>query len=109
MVAAWDIYAEHLMHLRYGHPIWNPQPCPRFGEAHVGDVGYLSEGYFRPLFNAMWSPEENRRRRRGVPSGFQTSQPPGDMLITSPHHISQAALHSKNLHSLSVVANASTG
>ena len=51
--AFWDIYAEELMHYRYGYPLLVPEPDPSVSEVEIGDVGYLHEGGFYQLFSSM--------------------------------------------------------
>ena len=66
---AWDIYAQQLFHHRYGYPLWMPEYDPRLGEVEIGDVGYVSEGAFIRLFNAM-RPADDPLNADGVPDGF---------------------------------------
>ena len=49
--APWEIYAEQLFPLKYGYPLWLPDSYGQ--EVQVGDVGWLVNGGFRALFNAM--------------------------------------------------------
>ena len=78
MDTAWDIYAQRLMHLGHGHPLWGPEPCGRFGEVRLGDVGYLQDGHFCFLFNAMRTAEDlvNSQSQLGVPPNFVVFAPP---------------------------------
>ncbi|KAI0350502.1 hypothetical protein OH77DRAFT_1524875 [Trametes cingulata] len=46
---AWDIYAEALLPLRHGHPLWMPEPPSDGFVVDVGDVGWVSKGAFRQL------------------------------------------------------------
>ena len=63
---AWDIYAEQLIDKGYGYPLWYPdQPAQR--QIHLGDVGWIQEGEFVPLFNTM-KPDLNLK---GAPSKFK--------------------------------------
>ena len=71
MVAAWDIYAQQLMHLGHGHALWGPEPSPNLGEVHIGDVGYLRDGCFNLLFNAMLPADDPVNSKRGVPEDFE--------------------------------------
>lgn len=62
----WDIYAEQLSHLEYGHPLWVPDPPPGSASVEIGDVGWIHEGEFHPLFNAFRG-EDASQPRGGVP------------------------------------------
>lgn len=46
------VYAEQLRDLRCGEPLWQPEP-PNDGEVEIGDVGYINDGRFTRLFNAI--------------------------------------------------------
>ncbi|RPD59661.1 hypothetical protein L227DRAFT_593782 [Lentinus tigrinus ALCF2SS1-6] len=105
--AAWDIYAKELWPLCYGHPLWFPEPCPEFGEVHIGDVGYLREGNFTRLFNAMHCADHPLNAVRGVPDGFEVFDPDNPMFKDLPNAITQSHLLSKNIRSTSISAAAS--
>ncbi|KAI0718548.1 hypothetical protein C8T65DRAFT_706737 [Cerioporus squamosus] len=96
--AAYDTYANELWSLKHGHPLWGPEPSPAFGEVRLGDVGYLDEGRFCFLFNAM-RPAGDPVNKRGVPENFQT--------FHYPDKITQPELHSGSISSLSVALGAS--
>ncbi|KIP05423.1 hypothetical protein PHLGIDRAFT_152457 [Phlebiopsis gigantea 11061_1 CR5-6] len=64
-----EIYASELVRLRYGHPLWCPEPTEDDGEIKIGDVGYISGGTFHRLFNAACE-EGNAINNKGVPEGF---------------------------------------
>ena len=102
MTAAWDIYARRLMHLGYGHPLWGPEPCERFGEVRLGDVGYLQDGHFCFLFNAMCPADDPVNSQRGVPPNFVVFHPPDAVPIHRSHAITQTRLHSKSLRSVEI-------
>ena len=69
----WDIYADQLFPVGYGHPLWIPEPNER--EVQIGDVGWLKEGEFRALFNSM-KPSDDPINAKGVPAGFSLFRPP---------------------------------
>ena len=57
-----------------GHPLWYPDPEDS-GEVEIGDVGYIHQGRFRRIFNAVTQEGVNADMR---PDGFQPlSFPPG--------------------------------
>ncbi|KAI0707092.1 hypothetical protein C8Q76DRAFT_747948 [Earliella scabrosa] len=109
MVAAWDIYAKELLPLGYGHPLWGPEPSLEFGEVHLGDVGYLREGRFCFLFNALKPADSPAHEALGVPEDFQIFKPPHLMLKQRQNEITQRQLHNKNLQSTAIAAAASVG
>lgn len=45
-MAAADIYAEQLMRLDYGYPLWHPEPPNDEKEVLIGDVGFIRDGIF---------------------------------------------------------------
>ena len=64
----WDIYAAQLLPAGFGHPLWCPEPVER--EIDLGDVGWLSKGRFRPLFNSRRPADDPVNQTKGVPQGF---------------------------------------
>lgn len=88
--------------------MWGPEPCPDFGEINLGDVGYLRDGFFCFLFNAMRGADDPINARRGVPVGFEVFQPPESMIIRRPNHITQSQLYSRSLQALSVSMSTSS-
>ncbi|RPD59653.1 hypothetical protein L227DRAFT_503334 [Lentinus tigrinus ALCF2SS1-6] len=95
MTTAHDIYAQQLLHLGHGLPMWGPEPSPDFGEVHLGDVGYFRDGYFCFLFNAMSNADDPINAQRGVPLGFEVFRPPESTIIRRPNHITQSQLYSR--------------
>ncbi len=57
-----DVYQEQLRSLFHGHPLWNPDPANLYQHVSIGDVGYVQEGYFVRIFNAIlpWDDPSNR-------------------------------------------------
>jgi hypothetical protein len=58
----YDTYREQLASLFYGHALWVPDPAPLYQQVSIGDVGYVSEGYFVRMFNVIleWNDPLNR-------------------------------------------------
>ena len=81
------IYAEQLVGRGYGLPLWHPEPAEPFGEVEIGDVGYVSEGAFIRLFNAM-RPADDAINAKGVPASFVMLEPNPDLLRSGEHHLS---------------------
>lgn len=103
----WTIYARQLFPLSYGHPLWGPEPCLTFGEVQLGDVGFLKDGHFSLLFNAIQSADHPVNSLRGVPEGFRVLDVPEHMIKRRPNEITQPLLHSKSLQAVSIAAGAS--
>ncbi|GBE87685.1 hypothetical protein SCP_1103620 [Sparassis crispa] len=64
----WDVYAEQLSPCGYGYPLWSPEHA-KHGGVHIGDVGYLQNGHFSRMFNAMRA-KDDELNRYGVPEGY---------------------------------------
>lgn len=101
MLAPWDIYAQKLLHLGHGHPLWGPEPSDRFGEIRLGDVGYLEQGRFCFLFNTM-KEGNDPINSRGVPEGFSKFDPPDSKPIHWKDAITRTELHSKSLRAVEI-------
>ena len=82
---AWSIYAQQLFHHRYGYPLWMPEYDPRLGEVEIGDVGWINEGGFYPLFNTLKSIDEPQPRGV-VPEGHE-SMNVSSLIISDPRQI----------------------
>jgi len=54
-MAHYDIYRDRLAttHPAFGHALWEPDPEEGHGPVEIGDVGYVREGKFNRLFNAL--------------------------------------------------------
>ena len=67
----WDIYAQQLLPVGYGHPLWVPESSSISGrEVLVGDIGWLKEGEFRALFNSMKDADDPINQAKSVPRDF---------------------------------------
>lgn len=72
----WDIYAQQLFPVGYGHPLWVPEPSSTSGrEVLIGDVGWLKEGEFRALFNSMREGNDPINQEKYVPQDFTVFSP----------------------------------
>lgn len=74
MSTPWDVYAKELGDAcRLGYPLWDPEPEEQ-GTVCIGDVGYISEGRFRRLFNATRPANDALNALFGVPDGYEPLQ-----------------------------------
>lgn len=95
--AAWDIYAEQLISLRYGYPLWYPDPSPGRAPVQLGDVGWVKEGKFLTLFNALREAHD-AQPMGAVPTDFVPLNPPGGVQIEGPRErIGQKVLSSETV------------
>lgn len=108
MVAPWDIYAEKLLPLGYGHPLWAPEPSREFGEVRIGDVGFLSNGCFRFLFNCTREANDPLNLR-GTPTPFRPFKVPPGSVAEIPDEITQPLLQSQGMHSVSAQGQGTIG
>lgn len=108
MVAPWDIYAEKLFPLGYGHPLWIPEPSREFGEVRIGDIGYLLDGRFCFLFNCML-PAGDPVNKQGTPVDFRPLEVPSGSTRETPDEITQPLLQSEGIHSVAVAGQGAVG
>ena len=82
-MADYNIFREQLgiRFPTYGHALWDPCPEEPDKPVKIGDVGFIREGKFHRLFNAL-SPLEGEQ----VPSDFQ------QLVLKSPHRVSKRSL-----------------
>jgi len=68
-MAHYDIFREQLAikHPAYGHALWEPNPGRLYSPVEVGDVGYVREGKFHRLFNALLAADHPSHCTFGVP------------------------------------------
>ncbi|KAI0819434.1 hypothetical protein BC628DRAFT_1342226 [Trametes gibbosa] len=99
--APWDIYADQLTHLGYGYPLWIPDPAPGAPSVEIGDVGWINEGEFLPLFNAFRG--ENEAQPRGAGPVDHVPLLLRDCTIVGPRDkISQPVLCSRSIQKVDV-------
>ena len=95
-------YAEQLNSLRYGHPLWFPE-----SEADIGDVGYINEGSFCTLFNAILpATHPANRSRNGVPGGFVPLEFNQTLVRTVDGYLPDALVCSRTVRHMSIAAQA---
>lgn len=65
-----EVYVKELSKLRYGYPLYDPDPAESYDRVRIGDVGYVTDyGCFLRLFNVFY-PEDHPINNLGVPEGF---------------------------------------
>lgn len=107
-IAPWDIFAGQLGDLGYGHPLWVPDPAPGAAQVEIGDVGYIKDGEFLPLFNAFRKAD----KAQPLPSVPMDHVPLDrrDFHIRGPRvTITQKALYSRSIKSLKISAGVTAG
>ena len=83
-----------------GRPLWEPDPGGLYDAVQVGDVGFIRDGYFYRLFNAL--PPRDRpsdhppESEADFPDYLQRLQP------KTPNHIRAIRDHSKDFRSKNV-------
>ena len=87
-MAEHDIFREQLAlkHPAHGHALWEPSPWKPDRPVEVGDVGFIRNGRFHSLFNAL-RPAEGQSN---VPEYFE------QLLPKFSDHISRSVLCSKH-------------
>ena len=93
-MADYDIFRERLAikYPSYGHALWEPGPSPihRDRPVQVGDVGFVREGTFYRLFNALLS-EDDPSHVLGVPEYHEPLIP-----TLLDHHIDETRSRAPN-------------
>ena len=72
-MADYDIYREQLSinYPTYGHALWQPSPSNPNNPVGIGDVGFIRNGKFHRLFNALISAED----QSNVPEHYEQLVP----------------------------------
>lgn len=66
-----DVYASQMDELARGIALWYPEGQDDADDIRIGDVGYISEGVFIELFNALLPADHTRNRGKQVPPGHE--------------------------------------
>jgi hypothetical protein len=77
----------------YGHALWEPSPGELYPAVEVGDVGFIREGKFHRLFNALLPADHPSHRNFGVPEHHEPLQ------LNMPQHIDKGTLIPNNFRS----------
>ncbi|RDX51663.1 hypothetical protein OH76DRAFT_262270 [Lentinus brumalis] len=104
----WDIYAEQMYTHGYGYPLWTPDPAPGASEVMIGDVGWLDEGAFHTLFNALKGLEEPQPRG-DAPVDYLPLERDKAVIDGPRETISQPALFGRSIRDVTAGASVSTG
>jgi hypothetical protein len=77
-MAHYDIYRDRLAttHAAFGHALWEPSPDGGYGSVKIGDVGYVSEGKFHRLFNALLPSDDASHQGTPLPEYHEPFIPP---------------------------------
>ncbi|TFK89205.1 WD40 repeat-like protein [Polyporus arcularius HHB13444] len=102
----WDIYAEQLLPVGYGHPLWIPEPNER--EVEIGDVGWLNNGEFRALFNSMKPHDDPINLDKGVPPDFKVFNP-RNLSIHNTERIGQKMVCSRSINAADAQGHVGAG
>ena len=87
-----------IAHPTYGYALWESDPGEQYPPLAVGDVGFIREGKFRRLFNALLSEDHQSHERFGVPGGHEPLQ------LSIPNHIDHGILDPSNICSRGVIS-----
>ncbi|KAI9439551.1 hypothetical protein H4582DRAFT_2097746 [Lactarius indigo] len=82
----------------YGHALWDPDPGNLYPAVEVGDVGYIHEGKFHRLFNALLPAEDESHEDYGVPEGHE------QLTLNLKKHINIGRLGPNNFCSAKVIS-----
>ncbi|KAH9040352.1 hypothetical protein EDB85DRAFT_130624 [Lactarius pseudohatsudake] len=76
-MAHYDIFRHHLAikFPAYGIALWDPNPGNLYPAVKVGDVGYIREGKFHRLFNALLAADDGSHVDIGVPENYEQLKP----------------------------------
>ncbi|KZT65351.1 hypothetical protein DAEQUDRAFT_768920 [Daedalea quercina L-15889] len=100
MVTPWGTYANQLIGMGYGYPLWDPEP--ERGEVLIGDVGFLVKGRFHRLFNPTLPSDHEVNRFCGVPDVFEELKIPDHLYSHKVSAISAETICSKSFTRLDV-------
>ncbi|KAI9445971.1 hypothetical protein H4582DRAFT_1785351, partial [Lactarius indigo] len=78
-----------------GHALWEPDPG-EYSPAQVGDVGFIRDGKFHRLFNALLPADDPSHESRGTPPYHEPLQ------LRLRDHIDRGTLSPNNFYSYGV-------
>ncbi|KZT71210.1 hypothetical protein DAEQUDRAFT_688208, partial [Daedalea quercina L-15889] len=95
---AWNVYAQQLLMEGHGYPLWDPRPTNRSPGAQIGDVGYIRNGGFIRLFNAMAAEDDPLNAQYGVPGNHnEFKKPDRALVLETPSAIMPGSICSKTI------------
>ena len=99
-MAHYDIFRHHLVikYPAYGHALWEPSKGPSYPAVEVGDVGFIRQGRFHRLFNALLPAEDPSHENYGVPEYHE------QLTLRMREHIVPSMLSPNNLCSARVTS-----
>ncbi|KAM5537348.1 hypothetical protein V8D89_009078 [Ganoderma adspersum] len=93
----WNIYAEQLLPLGYGHPLLYAEPdLVTHREVLVGDIGTLHKSHFLPLLNTIRSANDPLNQGN-VPDDFRPLALPENLRTTRTDALTQPILVSRGI------------
>jgi hypothetical protein len=97
-MAHYDIFRDQLAtkYSANGHALWEPRPRKGHGRVEIGDVGFIREGQFHRLFNALLSADHPSHKKLGVPEDHE------HLIPSMPDHINSSVLGRNNYYSFGV-------
>ncbi len=97
-MAHYDTFRVQLAiaHPALGHALWEPEPGEHFPPVAVGDVGFIRQGKFHRLFNALLPEDHPSHDTFRVPEGHEPLRP--SML----NHVDHGTLYPNNFCSYGV-------
>jgi hypothetical protein len=98
-MAHYDIFRDQLAikYPAYGHALWEPSPWPPSIPVEVGDVGFIREGQFHRLFNALKPADDPSHQTLGVPEYYEQLRP------SIEEHIVSGTIGSHDFYSRGVI------
>lgn len=88
-----QIYADSMEVVGMGQPLWVPEHV----EILIGDVGFIVEGRFHRLFNAMY-PADHKINGNKVPRGFKMLQlNEKEFRVATPHYLQPGPICAKSV------------
>ncbi|KAH9837873.1 WD40-repeat-containing domain protein [Rhodofomes roseus] len=95
--AASEVYAQQLFKLALGYPLWEPEPKNGQGEVLIGDVGYLNQGGFYRLFNAMKDADDPIQQYR-VPRDYKKFDLGLMQVVPANNVVNEGPIFSQTVH-----------
>jgi hypothetical protein len=97
-MAHYDTFREQLAitYPALGYALWEPGPEGEYGRVKIGDVGYIRQGKFHRLFNALLSADHLSHHGVRLPEYHEP------LIPNVPDHIDRGTLQHDNYCSVGV-------